>query len=135
MPSSRITLTAETQSDDIRYSLPQVTADFSQETVDFPQEIAGFPQETAENKMAICTGIPFSSFKSGGWRALEKNCVWKGVVGAKLFADRTSGSGCPQPAANHNLAICTGSLFERLKRHRGMSKAENSWLRMVHLSC
>ena len=56
------------------------------------------------------------------------------MVGANLFADRTFGSGFPQPAANYNLAIGTGRLFEGLKRHGGMSKAENSRSRMVHLS-
>ena len=92
-------MTAETPSDDIGV-LPNIKGVKRYITTNIPLRM-----KAADNKIAIGTGIPFSSFKSGGGRASEKNCVWKGRVSDDLFADRTFGSDCPQPAANHNLAI------------------------------
>ena len=74
LPSSRVTVTAETPSNDIR--VPQnINRDKHNITTNIP-----FRMKTADNKIAICTGIPFFKLQIGRRLASQKNCVWKGRI-------------------------------------------------------
>ena len=92
-------MTADTPSDEILV-LPNIKRVKSNITTNIPFRMKG-----ADYQIAICTGIPFSSFKSGR----------RAGIGEKLRLERkdlTFGSDCPQSAANHNLAIGSRRLFE-----------------------